>query len=134
MRLGSGTVVLPRRVRAEDGTVYPAHREWRAVIADALRGELAVDDGDLLSVAEPLVTPAAKSAAAAFGVVAAGVDVRGGRRFGAALAVAVRPLQWRALWILAKRYRAASRALERAAALTAASRVLVAPVAAGRAS
>jgi len=171
LRLGSGTVVLPRRVRAADGAVYPVHREWRAVIAAALHGEIPVDEGDLLSVAEPLVTPAAKSAAAALGVVAvdmesaavaavaararvpfialrvvvdtatdvlppaavAWVDARGDRRFGAALAAAVRPLQWRALWILAKRYRAASRALERAAVLTAASRVLVAPAATGRA-
>jgi adenosylhomocysteine nucleosidase len=170
-RLGSGTVLLPCRVRAEDGATYPTHREWRAVIADALHGELPVDDGDLLSVAAPLATPAAKSAAAARGVVAvdmesaavaavaararvpfvalrvvvdtatdvlppaavAWVDARGDRRLGAALAVAVKPLQWRALWILAKRYRVASRALDRAAALTAASRVLVARAPAGHA-
>jgi hypothetical protein len=62
------------------------------------------------------------------------VDERGNRRLGAALAAAVKPLQWRALWILAQRYRAASRALERAAALTAASRVLAVPAAAGGAS
>ena len=168
-RLGSGTVVVPRRVRGDDGVVYPTHRTWRSDVADSLRGELVVDDGDLLSVAQPLTTPAAKSAAAALGVVAvdmesaavaavaararvpfialrvivdtaadvlppvavAWVDARGDRRFGAALAAAAKPLQWHALWILGKRYRAASRALDRAAALTAASRVLVAPAAAG---
>ncbi|HEX5049889.1 MAG TPA: purine and other phosphorylase-like protein, family 1 [Gammaproteobacteria bacterium] len=168
-RLGSGTVVVPRRVRGDDGAVYPTHRAWRSGVADSLRGELGVDDGDLLTVAEPLATPAAKSAAAALGVVAvdmesaavaavaararvpfialrvvvdtaadvlppaavAWVDARGDRRFGAAFAAAVKPLQWRALFVLAKRYRAASRALDRAAALTAASRVLAAPAAAG---
>jgi adenosylhomocysteine nucleosidase len=166
-RLAAGSVVLPRRVRAEDESMYATHREWRALIADSLRAELAVDDGDLLSVAQPIATPAAKSAAAARGVVAvdmesaavaavaararvpfialrvvvdtatdvlppaavAWVDARGNRRFGAAFATAVKPLQWRALWILGKRYRAASRALDRAATLTAASRVLVAPAA-----
>lgn len=170
-RLGPGTVVVPRRVRAENGDAYAADVEWRAVIDGALRGELRVSDGDLLSVAEPLVTPAAKSAAAALGAVAvdmesaaiaaiaararvpfialrvvvdtasdvlppaavAWVDAGGDRRFAAALAAAFKPLQWRALWTLAQRYRAASRALDRAAALTAASRVLVAP-AAGHAS
>jgi len=168
-RLESGTVVVPRRVRGDDGAFYPTHREWRLGVTDSLRGELGVDDGDLLSVAEPLATPAAKSAAAALGVVAvdmesaavaavaaragvpfialrvvvdtagdvlppaavAWVDARGDRRFGAALSAAAKPLQWRALWILAKRYRSASRALDRAAALTAASRVLVAPAPAG---
>jgi adenosylhomocysteine nucleosidase len=62
------------------------------------------------------------------------VDERGNRRFAGALAAAAKPLQWRALWVLAQRYRAASRALERAAALMAANRVLAVPAAAGSAS
>ena len=130
------------------------------MIADALRGELRVDDGDLLSVAEPLVTPAAK-APPALGVVAVdmesaasppsqararvpfialqsvvdtatdvparrgGVGRRGGdRRFDAALAAAGRcngahcgPRE-----ALPRR----EARLDRAAALTAASRALVA--------
>ncbi|HET8699354.1 MAG TPA: purine and other phosphorylase-like protein, family 1 [Gammaproteobacteria bacterium] len=169
--LGPGTVVVPRRVRAADGAIYAVDDGWRAVIAHALRAELAVSDGDLLTAAEPLATPAAKRAAAALGVAAvdtesaaiaavaaaarvpfvalraivdtaadvlppvavAWVDERGNRRFAAALAAAAKPLQWPALWILARRYRAASRALERAAALMAANRVLAAPAAAGRA-
>ena len=165
--LGPGTLVVPRRVRAPDGTAYTTDAEWRAVIAAALYPELTLCDGDLLCVAEPLATRAAKSAAAALGVAAvdmesaavaavaararvpfvalravvdtardvlppaavAWVDARGDRRFAAAFAAAMKPLQWRALLVLASRYRAASRALERAAALTAASRVLAVPAA-----
>jgi len=47
------------------------------------------------------------------------VDERGERRLGAALAAALRPAQWRELWILAQRYRAARRTLERLAPLVA---------------
>ena len=41
------------------------------------------------------------------------IDERGERRIGAALSAALRPAQWRSLWILAQRYRAARRTLER---------------------
>jgi len=51
------------------------------------------------------------------------VDARGERRLGAALAAALRPAQWRELWILAQRYRAARRTLERLAPLVTAARL-----------
>jgi adenosylhomocysteine nucleosidase len=47
------------------------------------------------------------------------VDERGERRLGRAVAAAFQPAQWRGLWILADRYRAARRTLERIAALAA---------------
>jgi adenosylhomocysteine nucleosidase len=47
------------------------------------------------------------------------VDERGERRFGRALAAAFQPAQWRELWILAHRYRAARHTLERLAELAA---------------
>jgi adenosylhomocysteine nucleosidase len=47
------------------------------------------------------------------------IDERGERRFGPALAAAFQPAQWRGLWILGHRYRAARRTLERLAALAA---------------
>jgi adenosylhomocysteine nucleosidase len=47
------------------------------------------------------------------------IDERGERRFGRALAAAFQPAQWRELWILAHRYRAARRTLERVAELAA---------------
>jgi adenosylhomocysteine nucleosidase len=47
------------------------------------------------------------------------VDERGERRFGRALAAAFQPAQWRELWILAHRYSAARRTLERVAELAA---------------
>jgi hypothetical protein len=51
------------------------------------------------------------------------VDERGERRLGAALAAALRPAQWRELWILAQRYRAARRTLERLAPLVTGARL-----------
>jgi len=45
------------------------------------------------------------------------VDERGERRLGPALAAALRPVRWRQLWVLARRYRAARRTLERLAPL-----------------
>lgn len=50
------------------------------------------------------------------------VDERGERRLAAALAAALRPARWRELWTLARRYRAATRTLERLAPLVIASR------------
>ena len=49
------------------------------------------------------------------------IDERGERRLAPALAAAFRPAQWRGLWILAQRYRAARGTLERVAALVAAN-------------
>jgi hypothetical protein len=45
------------------------------------------------------------------------VDERGERRLGPAFAAAFQPAHWRELWILAHRYRAARRTLERVAEL-----------------
>jgi adenosylhomocysteine nucleosidase len=49
------------------------------------------------------------------------IDERGARRFAPALAAAFQPGQWRELWILAQRFRAARRTLESLAAAVAAS-------------
>ena len=43
------------------------------------------------------------------------IDERGERRIGPALSAALHPAQWRALWVLAQRYRAARRTLARLA-------------------
>jgi len=43
------------------------------------------------------------------------IDARGERRIGAALAAALNPMQWRGLWVLAQRYRAARHTLARLA-------------------
>ena len=45
------------------------------------------------------------------------VDERGERRLGPALAAVLRPARWRELWVLARRYAAARRTLERLAPL-----------------
>jgi adenosylhomocysteine nucleosidase len=47
------------------------------------------------------------------------IDERGERRFMPALAAALKPAQWRDLWVLAHRYRAARATLERLAVLAA---------------
>ncbi len=50
------------------------------------------------------------------------IDERGERRIGAALAAALRPAQWRGLWMLAQRYRVARRTLARLAPIVAGAR------------
>jgi nucleoside phosphorylase len=59
------------------------------------------------------------------------VDERGERRIGAALSAALNPKQWRALWMLAQRYRAARHTLARLAPIVAAARVGLASAAHG---
>jgi adenosylhomocysteine nucleosidase len=59
-----GTVVLAKRVLVEGETPLPVDTIWHSRLA-ALADELAVDYGDVLTVAEPLESPAAKRAAAA---------------------------------------------------------------------
>ena len=59
-----GTVVLAKRVVAEGEAPLSVDAGWHSRLA-ALADELAVDGGDLLSVSEPLESPAAKRAAAA---------------------------------------------------------------------
>lgn len=50
------------------------------------------------------------------------IDERGERRIGPALSAALHPNQWRGLWTLAQRYRAARRTLARLAPIVAAAR------------
>jgi nucleoside phosphorylase len=165
-RLQSGAVVVPRRVTTPDGAAYAADAAWSSAAAGALGAQLAVSEGDLLSVPAALLTPAAKLAAAAtYGAAAvdmesaaiaasaarAGapflalrvivdtvadelpanaeswIDERGNRRSVAALGAALRPKQWRSLWVLGVRYRGALRVLEQIAASAASSRFFAAP-------
>ena len=49
------------------------------------------------------------------------IDERGERRLAPALAAAFQPAQWRDLWVLAQRYRAARKTLERLGAVLAAN-------------
>ena len=51
------------------------------------------------------------------------IDERGERRIGAALSAALKPKQWRGLWMLAQRYRAARHTLVRLAPIVAGARV-----------
>ena len=50
------------------------------------------------------------------------IDERGERRIGAALSAALNPKQWRGLWMLAQRYRAARRTLVRLAPIVSGGR------------
>ena len=59
-----GTVIAPRRVLAEGGEPLAVDAVWHSRLT-LLAVELGVDRGDLLTVAEPLESPAAKRAAAA---------------------------------------------------------------------
>ena len=58
-----GTVVAPRRVLAEGQTPLAVDSAWHSRFAARARA-LTMDSGDLLSVAEPLESPAAKRDAA----------------------------------------------------------------------
>ena len=58
-----GTVVAPRRVLAEGKAPLAVDAAWHSLLAECARG-LATDSGDLLSVAQPLESPAMKRAAA----------------------------------------------------------------------
>lgn len=59
-----GTVVLAKLVLAEGEAPLPVDPVWHSRLS-ALADELAVDYGDILTVGEPLESPAAKRAAAA---------------------------------------------------------------------
>jgi len=159
-----GTVLLPRRVGAENGTPLAVDAAWHARLA-ALADDFRVENGDLLTVPAALESPAAKrAAAAATGAVAvdmesasvaavaarAGVpfvalrvvvdalddslpsgaeqwiDEHGGRRLAPALRAVVSIGQWRPLVTLARRYRVATRVLDRLAAALVERRVLAA--------
>jgi nucleoside phosphorylase len=58
-----GTVIAPRRVLVEAEAPLPVDPAWHSRLA-LLAAELGVHRGDLLTVAEPLESPAAKRAAA----------------------------------------------------------------------
>lgn len=69
-----GTVVVPRRVLAQNREPVPVDPEWHSRLA-SLAGALAVDYGDLLTVPAALELPAAKrAAAAASGAVAVDME------------------------------------------------------------
>lgn len=73
--LGPGSVVIPRLVRAADGRAFAVDSQWRSAAHAALAAELPVSDGDLVTVDDALVTPAAKRAAAtSYGAVAADME------------------------------------------------------------
>jgi nucleoside phosphorylase len=59
-----GTIIAPRRVLAEGDAPLPVDAAWHSRLA-AVADDLVVDCGDLLTVGEPLESPAAKRAAAA---------------------------------------------------------------------
>jgi adenosylhomocysteine nucleosidase len=59
-----GTVLLPRRVLEQGATPLPVDAVWHARLC-ALAGELALEQGDLLTAPAVLESPAAKRAAAA---------------------------------------------------------------------
>jgi nucleoside phosphorylase len=59
-----GTVVAPRRVLVQGAEPLVIDAAWHAALAE-LADEFALEHGDLLSVAAPLESPAAKRAAAA---------------------------------------------------------------------
>jgi adenosylhomocysteine nucleosidase len=72
-----GSVVAPRRVLVEGAPPLAVDARWHSRLA-ALARELAVDYGDLLSVAAPLESPAAKRAAAGVaGAVAVDMESAG---------------------------------------------------------
>jgi adenosylhomocysteine nucleosidase len=162
--IAPGTVVLPRRVVAQDAEPLPVDAGWHARLA-ALQ-DVTLDCGDLLTVPAALESPAAKhAAAAASGAVAvdmesaaigsaaarahvpfvavrvvidgcddalpAGaerwIDESGNRRMTPAMRASLDPRQWRALLTLTKRYRVASRVLDRLARALAAPSLLGAP-------
>jgi len=61
-QLKSGALLCPPQVVAEDGGRYRADPSWRARLAARLGG-IGLDDGILLTVREPLLTPQSKEAA-----------------------------------------------------------------------
>jgi adenosylhomocysteine nucleosidase len=161
--IGPGSVIVPRRIVTPDAAPVSVAPAWRSRLA-ALADEFDVHDGDLLSVAAVLESPAAKRAAAlatgavavdtesaAMAAVAArarvpfvalrvvvdgvddalppgaepGGDEHGRQRVGAVLRALARPAQWRGLWLLMRRYRVASRVLERLARSLAYRRLLL---------
>ncbi len=62
--IAPGTVLLPRRILEQGGEPVPVDAIWHARLC-ALAGELALEQGDLLTAPAVLESPAAKRAAAA---------------------------------------------------------------------
>jgi len=61
--LQPGSVVIPREVLAGDGARYAACRSWRERVAAAVSSLCAVTEGDILTSAQAIDTPAEKAAA-----------------------------------------------------------------------
>ncbi len=72
--LAPGAVVLPRRVRAADGSKFDADPAWHAALVRALRADLAPRLEDLVSVTAALTTPEQKKAAGASGAIAVDME------------------------------------------------------------
>lgn len=64
LTVSPGTVVLPRRIVAQDAEALPVDAAWHTRLA-ALAADVALDCGDLLTAPFALESPAAKRAAAA---------------------------------------------------------------------
>jgi adenosylhomocysteine nucleosidase len=61
--LKPGSVVIPCELLGADGTRYPACRSWRERVAVAVSPLCAVTEGNLLTSAQAIDTPAEKAAA-----------------------------------------------------------------------
>ena len=61
--LKPGSVVIPCELLSSDGARYTACRSWRERVAAAVSPLCAVTEGNLLTGAEPIDTPAEKAAA-----------------------------------------------------------------------
>jgi adenosylhomocysteine nucleosidase len=61
--LKPGSVVIPRELIAPDGARYAASRAWREQVAAAVSALCAVSEGNLLTSAHAIQTPADKAAA-----------------------------------------------------------------------
>ena len=72
--LAPGAVVLPRCVRAADGSKFDADPAWHAALVRALRADLAPRLEDLVSVTAALTTPEQKKAAGASGAIAVDME------------------------------------------------------------
>ncbi len=62
--LRSGTIVVPRRVRAQSGAVFDTDSRWRMQLCRSLKTRFPVDEGDLYQSPDVLKTATEKAAIA----------------------------------------------------------------------